>query len=83
MIGFSKTLNAAKKNDAQYFAKGVTEITGAQLALRALGWGSLLAFLGTGSLCFGVYKLSGAQSVRLFIFKLMNAHNIQFLLSSL
>jgi hypothetical protein len=33
------------------------------LALRALKWGTLLAIIGTGSFCFGVYKLTGARDV--------------------
>lgn len=37
--------------------------TGANLALRALGWGTLFAFLGTGSLAFAIWKLSGAKDV--------------------
>ncbi|CAG9799227.1 unnamed protein product [Chironomus riparius] len=72
LIGFSRTLAIAKKSDTQYFDKGIaahsiemTE-TGAQLALRALKWGTLLATIGTGSLCFGVYKLSGAKDLQDF-----------------
>ncbi|XP_070496309.1 transmembrane protein 242 isoform X2 [Chironomus tepperi] len=72
LIGFSRTLAIAKKNDTQYFDKGIsansiemTE-TGAQLALRALKWGTLIAIIGTGSLCFGVYKLSGANDLKEF-----------------
>lgn len=37
--------------------------TGANLAMRALGWGTLLAVLGTGSLAFAIWKLSGAKDV--------------------
>lgn len=72
LIGFSRTLSMAKKNDAQYFDKGIaassiemTE-TGAQLALRALKWGTLLAIIGTGSFCFGVYILTGARDLKEF-----------------
>ncbi|XP_070496308.1 transmembrane protein 242 isoform X1 [Chironomus tepperi] len=87
LIGFSRTLAIAKKNDTQYFDKGIsansiemTE-TGAQLgievflltslavhinSLRALKWGTLIAIIGTGSLCFGVYKLSGANDLKEF-----------------
>lgn len=68
IAGFSKTLMAAKKRDPKFFDKGVTPTlemgeTGAQLALRALGWGTLYAFLGTGIFCYGVWKLSGAKDV--------------------
>lgn len=37
--------------------------TGSQLALRALGWGSLYAITGTALFCYGVWKLSGATNV--------------------
>lgn len=36
---------------------------GAILALRALGWGTLYAVAGTGFLCYGIWKLSGAKDV--------------------
>lgn len=39
--------------------------TGAHLALRALGYGTLLAVIGTSTFCFCVWKLSGAK---VFIF---------------
>lgn len=42
--------------------------TGTNLAMRALGWGTLYAFLGTGTLCYGVWKLSGASNVKLILF---------------
>lgn len=37
--------------------------TGANLALRALGWGTLFAVLGTGSIAFAIWKFSGAKDV--------------------
>lgn len=67
LAGFGKTLMAAKKRDPKFFDKGVTPSvelaeTGAILAMRALAWGTVYAFLGTGIFCFGVWKLSGAQN---------------------
>lgn len=58
----------AKKSDPNFFNKGVAGSkemaeTGASLALRALGWGSMFAVLGTGSLAFAIWKLSGAKDV--------------------
>jgi hypothetical protein len=68
MAGFGRTVMGAKKKDPQFFQKGVTGSiemadTGANLALRALGWGTVFAFLGTGTICFGIWKLSGANNV--------------------
>lgn len=67
--GFGRTLASAKKTDPNFFSKGMTGSiemadTGANLALRALGWGTLFAILGTGSLTFAIWKLSGAKDVR-------------------
>lgn len=57
----------AKKQDAHYFNKGMTasaDIAGVQLAMRALTYGTFYAIIGTGSIFFGIWKLSGAQTVR-------------------
>lgn len=66
--GFGRTLAIAKKKDSNFFNKGMTgsiEMTenGANLAMRALGWGTLFAVLGTGSIAFAIWKLSGAKDV--------------------
>lgn len=36
---------------------------GARLALRALKWGTIWAVLGTSTICFGIWKASGAKNV--------------------
>lgn len=66
VAGFSRTLATSKKADPAFFAKGVTggiemADTGANLALRALGWGTVLAIVGVSALSFSVWKLSGAK----------------------
>lgn len=66
--GFGRTLATAKKKDPNFFNKGMTGSiemaeTGSNLAMRALGWGTLFAVLGTGSIAFMIWKLSGAKDV--------------------
>lgn len=74
VVGFARTIATAKKSDPSFFDKGVagskgmTE-SGASLAMRALGWGSLFAILGTGSIAFSIYKLSGAKDVSDFYYE--------------
>ena len=68
VAGFSKAIMSAKKSDPKYFDKGLhgslaLHEAGTSLALRALGWGTLYAILGTGTICFGIWKLSGAKNV--------------------
>lgn len=68
LAGFGRTLTMAKRKDPKFFDKGVIPTvemseTGAMLAMRALAWGSLYAWLGTGAFCYGVWKLSGANNV--------------------
>lgn len=68
IFGFSKTLMASKREEQKLLEKGLIEGThvldaGSALARRALGYGTLYAVLGTGALCFGVWKLSGASNV--------------------
>lgn len=70
IIGFSTTVAAVKKRNPNTFDQGVAAHavkgmdSGAQLALRALGYGTVLAFTGCGVLFYGIWKLSGASSVR-------------------
>lgn len=73
IIGFSKTLATAKKQEYKVLEKAgpnaaVVLEGGTALAMRALAWGSLFAVLGTGSICFGIWKLSGAKNVKTKIF---------------
>lgn len=68
MVGFGATLVAVKKQDPKYFEKGIANTaqmseTAASLALRALGYGTILAFSGCGLLFFSIWKLSGAKNV--------------------
>ncbi|XP_050081871.1 transmembrane protein 242 [Anopheles aquasalis] len=71
VAGFSKAIMTAKKSDPKYFDKGLhaslsLHEAGTSLALRALGWGTLYAILGTGTICFGIWKLSGAKDMKEF-----------------
>lgn len=70
MAGFGSTLAAAKKQDPINFGKGFIATkelheTGANLALRALGWGTLYAVTGCGVLFYTIWKISGAKNVPL------------------
>ncbi|XP_022908410.1 transmembrane protein 242 [Onthophagus taurus] len=77
-VGFGATLAAARKRDPKYFNKGVVatielQETGANLALRALGWGTLYAFTGCGLLCYAIWKISGAKDMKDFRHKVGSA----------
>lgn len=68
LFGFSRTLSKAKSQDSKLLEKGGREALilmdeGSALALRALGYGTAYAILGTGLFCFGIWKLSGAKDV--------------------
>lgn len=73
LFGFSRTLATAKKADTKVLQQAGTRQgiilmdEGATLALRALGWGTLYAVLGTGAFCYGFWKLSGAKDVRTYL----------------
>jgi len=65
--GFGYAFTAAKKRDPRYFAKGLTPSghlreSGAQLAVRALGWGSLYAVTGVAGFTWIVWKLLRVNS---------------------
>jgi hypothetical protein len=76
LFGFSGALTSAKKKDPSNFDKGLIgdiapkeikqrklQETGARLAARALGIGTLYAIGGCGLLFYSLWKLSGAQDL--------------------
>lgn len=56
---------------------------GALLALRALGWGTVYAVSGTGLICYGIWKLSGAKDVSLLFIYTNKVYIYKILLSYL
>lgn len=73
--GFTKAVAAARKQDPKYFGEGISGVkgvheTGASLAMRALGWGSLFAITGCGLLFYGIWKISGATNAEEFKYKM-------------
>lgn len=84
LFGFSKTVLSSRKQDQELYEKGCVETArlldgGHRLATRALAWGTFYAFLGTGTFCYGLWKLSGARNVRL---KFANRFGGSFLFAS-
>lgn len=77
IFGFGSTLAAARKQDPNFFTKGLSASkslpeSGASLAFRALLWGSFYAWSGCGMLFYGVWKLSGAETMEQFRNKIGN-----------
>ena len=68
LVGFGTTVASVKKKDPAFFNKGVTSTqqmteTGASLAMRALGWGTLYAVAGCTIFFYSVWKLAGVNDV--------------------
>lgn len=75
LFGFGATLSYAKKKDPVFFDKGVVmgptiAESGAGLAVRALGWGTLYAVGGCGLLFVSIWKLSGCSNLHEFRMKM-------------
>ncbi|KAG7212802.1 hypothetical protein KM043_013059 [Ampulex compressa] len=75
LAGFGSTLAASKRRHSKDFNEGLIPIkgaseTGASLACRALGWGTVYAFTGCGILFYGIWKLSGASNMKEFRLKM-------------
>lgn len=59
---------SVKKKDRVFFNKGVASTqqmteTGASLAMRALGWGTLYAVVGCTVFFYSIWKLAGVNDV--------------------
>ncbi|XP_069684240.1 transmembrane protein 242 [Periplaneta americana] len=78
LVGFGSTLASVKKKDPAFFNKGMagtremTE-TGASLAMRALGWGTLYAVVGCSVLFYSIWKISGVKDMKEFRLKVGSA----------
>ncbi|KAJ1522845.1 hypothetical protein ONE63_001994 [Megalurothrips usitatus] len=77
LFGFGATLSYAKKKDPVSFDKGLVMGTslsesGAALAMRALGWGTVYAVGGCGILFYSIWKLSGCSNLHEFRMKMGN-----------
>lgn len=65
---------SVKKKDPAFFNKGLATTqqmteTGASLAMRALGWGTLYAVAGCTVFFYSIWKLSGVNNMKEFRMK--------------
>lgn len=68
LVGFGSTVASVKKKDPAFFSRGLAGTremseTGASLAMRALGWGTLYAVVGCTVLFYSIWKLAGVNDV--------------------
>ena len=68
MVGFGTTVASVKKKDPAFFNKGIASTqqmteTGASIAMRALGWGTLYAVAGCTVFFYCIWKLAGVNDV--------------------
>ena len=64
LFGFGRSFAAAKKQEKIVDHTLMNRMEGNALALRALGWGSVIAVTGVGVICYGIWKASGATNVK-------------------
>ncbi|XP_033609269.1 transmembrane protein 242 isoform X2 [Cryptotermes secundus] len=77
-VGFGTTVASVKKKDPAFFSRGLAGTremseTGASLAMRALGWGTLYAVVGCTVLFFSIWKLAGVNDMKEFRMKVGSA----------
>ncbi|XP_001601356.1 transmembrane protein 242 isoform X2 [Nasonia vitripennis] len=75
--GFSSSLATLRRKSPKLFSKGLYKNehyndTGADLALRALKWGSFYSVISCSAIFYGIWKLSGASSFKEFRCKMKN-----------
>ncbi|XP_021934908.1 transmembrane protein 242 isoform X2 [Zootermopsis nevadensis] len=78
LVGFGTTIGSVRKKDPAFFNKGITGTremteTGASLAVRALGWGTLYAVVGCTVFFYSIWKLAGVNDMKEFRMKVGSA----------
>ncbi|KAK3098776.1 hypothetical protein FSP39_023012 [Pinctada imbricata] len=66
LVGFTTAVKASQKKNPDAFAKGMVNGGDVMWAFRALGWGTLYAFAGTGVFVFTVKTIMGVHSWKEF-----------------